>query len=219
MVGDVEAGGEVLAAGVAVVLGLDLSRVQDGGDVAAIQLPRRLHAGQALLDVDGHGGVGVGARRVVHRHRRLIGGRVDGDLAEGDADVGEELARHIDLLTARAGAGGDAAVLGGDFLAGVGQGEVDLRLVRLFVGNVDIHCGGLLREEVRRRGRSAPYAGLRASKAVNSSLRRHDPDQVRRVRGETSISAARLRPPGERRDPSPFARRVKPRGVLGIGTC
>src|SRR5690606_29286525 len=139
VVGDVEAGGQVLAAGVAVVLGLDLARVQDGGDVAAIQLPGGFDARQALLDVDGHGRVGVGARRVVHRHRRLIGGRVDGDLAEGDADVGEELARHIDLLAACTGAGGDGAVLGGDLLAGVGQGDVDLRLVRLFVGNVDIH--------------------------------------------------------------------------------
>ncbi|SJM59957.1 hypothetical protein FM111_07355 [Brevundimonas diminuta 3F5N] len=71
----------------------------------------------------------------------------------------------------------------------------------------------------RRRGRSAPYAGLRASKAVNSSLRRHDPDQVRRVRGETSISAARLRPPGERGDPSRFPLRVKRGGVLGRRPC
>ncbi|MNI10960.1 hypothetical protein D3C73_640890 [compost metagenome] len=139
VVGDVEAGGQVLAAGVAVVLGLDLARIQDGGDVAAIQLPRRLHARQALLDVDGHGRVGVGAGGVVHRHRRLIGAGVDGDLAEGDADVGEELARDIDLAAPGARARGDGAVLGGDFLAGVGEGDVDLRLVRLFVGNVDIH--------------------------------------------------------------------------------
>lgn len=64
---------------------------------------------------------------------------MDGDFTEGDADVGEELARHIDLLAARPGAGGDATMLGGDFLAGVGESEVDLRLVRLFVGDVDIH--------------------------------------------------------------------------------
>src|SRR5690606_18363710 len=104
-----------------------------------VQLPRRLHARQALLDINGAGRVGVGAGRVVHRHRRLTGGRVDGDLAKVDADVVEELARDIDLLAARAGAGGDRAVLGRDFLAGVGEGQVDLGLVRLFVGNVDIH--------------------------------------------------------------------------------
>ena len=40
-----------------------------------------------------------------------------------------------------------------------------------------------------------------------SSLRRHDPDQVRPVKGETLISAARLPPPGERRDDRPGGRR------------
>ncbi len=72
---------------------------------------------------------------------------MDGDLAEGDADVGEELARDIDLAAARAGAGGDRAVLGGDFLAGVGEGELDVRLFALGRGgDLDIHCGGLFNE-------------------------------------------------------------------------
>jgi hypothetical protein len=62
VVGGVEARGQMAARRMAVVLGLDLARIGDRGDVAAIQLPAGFDAGQAALDVDGHGRVGVGAR-------------------------------------------------------------------------------------------------------------------------------------------------------------
>ena len=87
--------------------GLTSRGFSHGGDVAAVELPAGFDAGQALLDVDGDGRVGVGAGGVVDGHRRLIGAGVDGDLAEGDADVGVEFAGDIDLAAARAFAGGD----------------------------------------------------------------------------------------------------------------
>ena len=102
---------------------------------------------------------------------------MDGDLAEGDADVGEELARDIDLAAARAGAGGDGSVLGGDLLARFAEREAIARDAvarclslgrRLGVSDVDIHCGGLLREEVRRRGMSAPTPGVESGELVPS---------------------------------------------------
>ena len=174
--GGVEARGEMAAGGVAVVLRLDLARVGDGRDVAAFLLPAPAHGRQAFLDVNRGVRVGVGARGVVHRHRRLLGGGMDVHLAEGDAQVGEDIARDIDLVPAGARAGGDAAGLGFNGLAGVGQGEIGLGLFGRG-GNVDVH-GGLCLQEVRRRWR----AGLRAWGPRVSSLRRHDPDQVRRVR-------------------------------------
>jgi hypothetical protein len=142
VVGDVEARGEVAAGGVAVVLGLHFAGLEDGCDVAAVQLPAGLDQGQAALDVDRDGRVGVGAGGVIDGHRRLVGRRVDGDLAEGDADVGVEFARDIDLARPGALAGRDGPGFLHHRLAGVFQSQFDIGLFREGRrGDGDVHGG------------------------------------------------------------------------------
>jgi hypothetical protein len=76
---------------------------------------------------------------------------VDGDLAEGDADVGIEFAGDIDLAAAGPFAGRDGPGLAHDLLAGVFQSQLDIGLFgQDGRGDLDVH-GGLKRFEVRRR--------------------------------------------------------------------
>ena len=63
--------------------------------------------GQAGLDVDAGGVVGVGAGGVIDAHRRFVGGGFERDFAHGDADVGEQRAGDMDLAAARQATGGD----------------------------------------------------------------------------------------------------------------
>ena len=135
----VEARGEVAATGMAVVLGLDLARIGHGGDVAAVELPAGFDVRQAPLDVDGDGRVGIGARAVVNGHRRLIGAGVHRDLAERHADVGIELARHIDLATARPLAGRDGARLLHHGFPRVFQRQIGRGFSGSLGGDVDVH--------------------------------------------------------------------------------
>ncbi|MNL55850.1 hypothetical protein D3C87_1792930 [compost metagenome] len=67
---------------------------------------------------------------------------MDGDLAEGDADVGVEFPGDIDLAAALTLAGGDGPGLLHHRLAGVFQSQLDVGLFREDGGrDGDIHGG------------------------------------------------------------------------------
>ena len=108
---------------------------------------------QAGLQVDGDGGIGVGAGGVVGAIRLLARGGIQRDLAERHGDVGTAGGRGVDLAGAGDRAGGDAARAGGGLrLDGHG------RLLNRTPGLAD---------------------GGRAERSQRlPSLRRHDPVQV-----------------------------------------
>jgi hypothetical protein len=85
-----------LVGDVAVVDGLHGAAL-DRLDVAARQHPGFARAWQATLDHDLRGGVGVGARGVVERHRLLARARMQLHLAEWHAQVDVAHARLVDL--------------------------------------------------------------------------------------------------------------------------
>ena len=176
----------MLARRVAVVLGLHLPPGRLQRHVAALQPPLDADdLGKATLDVDGGLRVGVGPRRIIDRHRRLVRAGMDRDLGEGHADVRPDHARLIDLAPPRSRAGRDGAGRRLHALLGLGQGEVDIGLGGC---DVDVH-GGLFVQRDHRRGVRAL-----AGEGRVSSLRRHDPDQVRPVRGSPQSQRLRRRP-------------------------
>ena len=67
-------------------------------DIAARLDPGFAQAGQAEVDIDHGLRVGVGARGVVNRDRRFVGGLVQGDLAHRHADVFMNFACDVNLL-------------------------------------------------------------------------------------------------------------------------
>ena len=108
------------AARMAIVLRLDGTRIA-GLDIAARDDPCVARTGQTLVDIDRDLGVRIGARRVIDGHGRFIGRRMDGHLAEGDANVREQQAGRIDLARAGAFAGRDGVGDGGLLIHGLGS--------------------------------------------------------------------------------------------------
>ena len=101
---------EMLVADAAIVLRLD-----DAAfillDAAALAHPLDPRARQPGIDVDRRIGIGVGAGRIVDRHRRLGGSFRQHHLAHGNAQIRRRIRRDIDFARARDGSGGD---FGGD---------------------------------------------------------------------------------------------------------
>ena len=126
-----------------------------GGDAleAALGDPVGAQRRQAGFQVDGDGGIGVGAGGVIGAIGFLARGRFQRDLAERHVDVGAAGGRGVDLAGAGDRAGGDAARAGGGLRLD-GHGRLLNR------------ARGLLRERTGERLRRHP------------SLRRHDPVQV-----------------------------------------
>ena len=75
--------------------------------VAAGFHPGGAQGGQASGDIDGGGGIGVGAGCVIDAHRRLRGRGIERDFAHGDADIRVDGAGDMDLAAARQRPGGD----------------------------------------------------------------------------------------------------------------
>ena len=75
--------------------------------IAAGFHPRGAQGGQAGGNIDGGGGIGVGARRIIDAHRRLLGRGIERDFAHGDADIRMDGAGDMDLAAARQRPGGD----------------------------------------------------------------------------------------------------------------
>src|SRR5690606_9285149 len=178
---------EVLALGEAVVLRLHLPRVLDDLDVAAGDDPRLAGARQALFDIDGDARVGIGPRTVVERQRRLAGALVHGDLAERHADVGPDHPGLVDLARPRALARGN----------GLGDGRFDVHRRGSCKGNPGLPAP----VEKRTRALDTPHVRF-------PSLRRHDPDQVRRVAGSPASQPLERGPPENGRKTSREPRRA-----------
>ena len=138
----------------AVILRADRAAFDRG--VAARRDPTLADRGEAVSEIDPRCALGVGTRRVIDPDRRLL--RIaKRDLAERHADVGVALRRGVDLAGADDRPGGD----------GLGRGEFR-NLVH-----------GRLLVRIESDGRNGRHEiGLAAA----TSLRRHDPDQVQRVR-------------------------------------
>ena len=156
--------------------------------------PRRPELRQAALDIDCGIGVGVGTRAVVDAERRLSASLREHDLAEGHAHPVVALRRRIDLPASRQGAGRH-----------LGRNHV-------FRGNGLVHRHAPL---AKREG----DAGETEMKKV-PSLRRHDPDQVRRVSAGPRLEAADSQPlswgsPRNAGESRPLAPPVKRRSSLG----
>ena len=145
---------EMIGRDVAVVLRLDRAPLDRG--IAARGDPGFAHRRQTGREIDRRRAFGIGAGRVIDPDRRLV--RVaERDLAERHADVGTALGRGVDLARAADRPGGD----------GLRRGEFG----NLVHGRLlsEWESGG---ENERRKSRMA----------AATSLRRHDPDQVQRVR-------------------------------------
>ena len=193
---------QIVCGDAAVVLGPDIATLY-GLHVASAVDPGVAGAGQALLDVHRRSRVGEWARRVVDRHRRLVGARMHLHLTERHADVGVQPAGLIDFARA------------GDFARGDGAGGQD-------AGRGGVHrrpSVATVRLTRNRRGREAG-----ASLAPVPSLRRHDPDQVRRIAGLPASQPLRRGPPenassvGERggRHKRGRLREHRPAGAVGL---
>jgi hypothetical protein len=118
-----EFAGEVFAAGAAIVFRLHVAAVIFL-DAAAFQHPVTPRAGEAFFHVDGHRRVRIRTGRVIDRHRRLIGARVQVNLA----------VRHGEV---RQGVGIDLAARGQRPGGNLRGGEFGL------VGRL-VHCAGFL---------------------------------------------------------------------------
>ena len=139
---------------VAVVL--RLHRAAGNRGIAAPRDPALADRGEAGGQIDARVGVGIGPRGVVDADRRLQG-IAEFDLAERHSEVRMLLGRRVDLVRAPDRAGRDA---GG-------------RARNLDLG-VFVHGRPPLRPDSSNEGEGEPRP--------TSSLRRHDPDQVQRVR-------------------------------------
>src|ERR1700730_15883403 len=96
----------MLAADIAVVLG------RDGAafillDSAALAHPRAARTREALLDIDHHIGIGVGAGGVVNRQSRLAGGFAERNLSHGHAQAGSRIGPRVYLARRRQSSGRD----------------------------------------------------------------------------------------------------------------
>jgi hypothetical protein len=105
-----EFAGEVFAGCAAIVFRLHVAAVIFL-DMAALQHPVTPRAGEAFLHVDGHRRVRVRTGRVIDRHRRLIGGRVQVDLAVRHGEIWQGMG--VDLAAGGQRPGGD--LRGGEF--------------------------------------------------------------------------------------------------------
>ncbi len=114
---------QVRARHVAVVLGPDVAALV-GLDAAAFADPGFADARQALLDVDGRVGIGVGTGGIVHAEGFLARFRRERDLAEGHAHIRKAFRRGIDLARRADGAGRHfrrhELVRAGDLVHGLG---------------------------------------------------------------------------------------------------
>ena len=97
---------EVLAGSVAVVHRLDRAALVFL-DAAAFLHPFDARARQALLQIERHIGIGVGAGRIVDRERRLAGGGIEHDLAQRHFQVRRRVGRRVNLARAGDRSGGD----------------------------------------------------------------------------------------------------------------
>ena len=141
----------------AVVLRLD--RAAGNGRITPRVDPGLAHRRQTGGEIDARVGLAVGTGGVIDAHRRLV--RVgERDFAERHANVGVTLGRRVDLMRAEDRSGGDA-----------------LGRCRRFDLWAFVH--GLA-----SAFRPGSAVRVRCSQKVRraSSLRRHDPDQVQRVR-------------------------------------
>ncbi len=157
----------------------------------AIQLSRT--GGKPGGEIDLNVGCGIRAGRVIDANRRFLG-VAQRDLAERDARCRDAAFRRgIDLP-------GPLDRSGGHRLRR--RGEADLA--------VGVHgCVPPLQKWVAGEGRRRPYK--------TSSLRRHDPDQVQRVRRTFAVSAHIGRPSSSRRM-TPLPVRVSIVGKGGVKT-
>ena len=138
---------------VAIVLGLDRARLRFG-KVARFN-PALAHWLQPAGQIDHRVALGIRPGRIVDAHRRLV--RVgERDLAKRNADVGASLERRVHLARAY------------NRPSGHGPRRGEFRNL--------VH-GRLLAHQIRRRKRADQWRS-----AAATSLRRHDPDQVQRVR-------------------------------------
>jgi hypothetical protein len=80
-------------------------------DIAARQDPRLAQFGQAPVDVDLDGRIGIRAGGVVSAHRRLAGRRIEVDLAQRNRDLAVQPAPRMDLAGGREGPCGDPKLL------------------------------------------------------------------------------------------------------------
>ncbi len=97
---------EMLVADPAIVLRLDDAAVIRL-DAAALAHPFDPRAREPGIDVDRRIGIGVGAGRIVDRHRRLGGSFRQHHLAHGNAQLRRRIRRDIDFARARDGSRGD----------------------------------------------------------------------------------------------------------------
>ncbi len=154
-----EFGDELVASDVAIVFGLHMATTI-GRAVAAGCDPRRADAGQAFVDIDLHGWVGVGAGGVIDADRRLLRGRMQRDLAIGDQHVGEAWRGAVAFMRGRQRAGGDA------------EGLDAFRVEVLVHGAVSTGAGKVSSMmALASRGRSMKRMG-KAAASLSSSRRR-----------------------------------------------
>jgi len=150
---------EALGRDMAVVLGF--YGAAGNGGVPALGDPAFAHRLEAGVEIDASVRLGIGAGGIIDAHRRLVG-VAERDFAERHGDVGMALGRGVDLARAGDRPGSDAL----------------RRRRRLDLGEF-VHWPCL---------RFAPMQAKKARRGDvhrrASSLRRHDPDQVLRVRRE-----------------------------------
>ena len=101
-----EGAGEMLVADTAVVLRLDVAAFVIR-NAAALAHPRGAGPRQTFLHIDRDVRIGIGARRVIDRHRRLGGRLRQHDLPHRHPQVGRFIRRRIDFAGARDRSGGD----------------------------------------------------------------------------------------------------------------
>ena len=109
-VADREFPGQVFAGGAAIVFRLHVAAVIFL-DMAALQHPVAPRAGKALFNIDGDGRVRIRTGGVIDRHRRLIGARVQVNLAVRHGEIGQGVG--VDLAARGQRAGRD--LRGGEF--------------------------------------------------------------------------------------------------------
>ena len=189
-----------LAAPQAVVFRLDLAAVISL-HIAARFDPTRPQRGQSAPDVDRNRRIAVGTGTVVDPDGSFTAAGLKIDLAQGNAQVGVQAARHMDL-------------------ARRGQGSGRNREYRIVVlGHFDLPYQ-FYRSEIRNAAMDVMRPGADDNcRTLLPFLRRHDPDQVQRVsalRVAGGISAPYRGSPGNAAIVQALDRLVKTGEMTGV---